>query len=287
MIGRRHVTRTAKGHGTTAGSGIVGLIGRDVVSPLVAELAEGLQQSIGGAQRILLLACSHGDARRLGEVLESFRSLPAEAVVVLGDVGPPELLARFARPSLPVVVVGDCVEASHVACVCFDLDAVARLGVEHMAGSGRRRIGMIGPRTGSPGRSTEERGFLAAAAAAGARGAVVRAEATVEGGGTGLRDLLERLRGMDGVLAHNDLVATGAVRSAADLGLRIPADIAVVSARDMGLSSLVIPALTSVRIDRDRLIEAVTDALGQLIDTPGRRPQPVVVPVELVVRESA
>lgn len=233
----------------------------------------------------MLLASSHGDGR-LGEVLESFWSLPAEGVVVLGGVDRPDDVARFARRGLPVVVVGDCVHTPNVACVSFDLEMAVRVSVDHLAGSGLRRIGMIAPPEGSPG-SPIERGFLSALEAAGVEGVIVRAEATVEGGETALRDMIERFRGVGGVVAHNDLMAAGVVRQAAGLGIRVPAQIAVISNDDMGLGALVIPALTWVRPVRERLVEAVTTALGRLIDEPGLSPEPVAVPVEVVVRGSA
>ena len=272
---------------TTAGTSIVGVVGHDLSAPSFVDFAEGLRHRIQEAGRILLLASAEGDARQLSEVLESLWSLHAEGVIVFGDIGWRARLAQFACHGPPVVVVGDCVEASNVACVGFDSEAAARLAVEHLAGTGRRRIGMIGLRDLPPGQSPSEQDFLAAAEAAGVHVATVRAEATVEGGGAGLRALLERFRGMDGVLAHNDLMATGAIRAAIARGIRVPGDIAVVGADDTGISALVAPALTTVRFDRNRLVEAVTDALDQLIGTPGQRPETVVVPVELVVRESA
>ena len=271
----------------TTGTGIVGVVGHDLSAPSFVDFAEGLRHRIQEAGRVLLLASAEGDARQLSEVLDSLRSLHAEGVIVLGDVGWRARLAQFARHGPPVVVVGDCVEASNVACVGFDSEAAARLAVQHMAGTGRRRIGMIGLRHPPLGHSPSEQDFLAAAEAAGVHGATVRAEATVEGGGSGLRALLERFRGMDGVLAHSDLMAIGAIRAARARGIRVPGDIAVVGADDTGTSALVTPALTTVRFDRERLVEAVTDALDQLIGTPGQRPETVVVPVELVVRESA
>lgn len=268
-------------------AGVVGLVGRDLSTPVFAQLAEGLQHGIGEDRRVALLASSHGDAGRLGEVLESFWSLPAEGVVVLGAVDRPDDVSRFARRGLPVVVVGDCVPMPNVACVGFDVEMVARDSVNHLAASGLRRIGMIGPPIRSPGAGPTESGFLAAAEAAGVEGAIVRAEATVQGGGAALRDLIEGFPGVDGVVAHNDLMAAGVIREATDLGIRIPTQIAVISADDMGLGALMIPALTSVRPDRERLVEAVTAALGRLIDEPGVSPEPVAVPVEVVARESA
>ena len=285
MSGRDDRTGAPTDRGSPARAGVVGLVGRDLSAPVVVELAEGLQYGIGEERRVVLLASSHGDGR-LGEVLESFWLLPAEGVVVVGEVDRPDDVSRFARLGLPLAVVGDRVHTPNVACVSFDLEMAARVSVDHLAGSGLRRIGMIAPPEGSPG-SPIERGFLSAVEAAGVEAAIVRAEATVEGGGTALRDLIERFRGVDGVVAHNDLMATGIVRQAADLGIRVPAQIAVISADDMGLGALVIPALTSVRPVRERLVAAVTTALARLIDEPGLSPEPVEVPVELMVRESA
>lgn len=273
--------------GRAARAGIVGLVGSDLNAPVFAELADGLQHGIGEARRVVLLANSHGDGGRLGEVLESFWSLPVEGVVVLGAVDRPDDVSRFARRGLPVVMVGDCVHTPNVACVGLDFEMVARVSVDHLARSGLRRIGMIGPPIRSPGNSPTERGFLAAVEAAGVEGAIVRAEATIEGGGAALRDLMERFRGVDGVVAHNDLMATGFIRGAAELGIRVPARIAVISADDMGLGALVIPTLTFVRPIHEQLVGAVATALVRLIEEPGLRPEPVAVPVELVVRESA
>jgi DNA-binding LacI/PurR family transcriptional regulator len=270
-----------------AGAGVVGLVGRDLNSPVFAELAEALQHGSGEDRRVVLLASWRGARGRLAEVLESFWSLSAEGVVVLGGVDRPDDASRFARRGLPVVVVGDCDQTPNVACVGFDLEMAARVSVDHLAGAGVRRIGMIGPPKGSPGSSPTERDFFAAVEAAGVEGAVMRAEATVEGGRAALRDLIEGFRWVDGVAVHNDLMAAGIIREAADLGIRVPGQIAVVSFDDMGLGALMIPALTSVRPIREPLVEAVTTMLGRLIDEPGLSPEPVTVPVELVVRESA
>ena len=279
--------RALAAQGSAARAGVVGLVGRDTNAPVFAELAEGLRHGIGRDRRIVLLASSQGDDGRLGEVLELFWSLSAEWAVVLGDVDRPDDVSRFAGRGSPVVVVGDCVPMPNVACVGFDHEMAAQLSVDHLAGSGLRRIGMIGPPIRSRGGGSSARDFLAAVEAVGVEGAIVRAEATVSGGGAALRDLIEGFPGVDGVVVHNDIMAAGVIREAADLGIRIPDQIAVISNDDMGLGALVIPALTCVRPVRQRLVEAVTAALGRLIDEPGSSSEPVVVPVELVVRGSA
>ena len=50
------------------------------------------------------------------------------------------------------------------------------------------------------------------------------------------------------LFCHNDLVAVGALQACAELGLRVPDDIAIIGYDDIGLAALVSPALTTLRI---------------------------------------
>ena len=68
---------------------------------------------------------------------------------------------------------------------------------------------------------------------------------------------------MDGLICYNDLVATGALRACAELGRRVPDDVAVAGADDILLASLVTPALTTLRVDRQAI---GASALRMLLD---------------------
>lgn len=63
------------------------------------------------------------------------------------------------------------------------------------------------------------------------------------------RKLLTAQPDLDAIAAGNDLIALGVMRAAAELGRRIPDDLAVIGADDILLASQVTPALTTYRID--------------------------------------
>ena len=211
-----------------------------------------------------------------------------DAVVVLPAPGSTPQLIDYALNGTPLVVVGEVIEARHIASALYDLEAGGRLAVEHLLSTGRRHLAVIGAAASPSGHSRRAHGLRQAiTSAATAAAEVVQASPTVEGGEAALEELLHRRPDVDGVLAQNDLMAIGAIRAAQARGLNVPEDIAVIGFGDIMISSLVRPALTTIRLDPGRLVQAVAVALHRLIDTPGHHLEPVVLPVELVVRESA
>ena len=100
------------------------------------------------------------------------------------------------------------------------------------------------------------------------------------------RALLEAGRRFTAALAGNDLMAVGCLDALREAGLRCPADVSVVGFNDMTWSARLSPPLTTVRVPHQRLgLEAAPLLLERLAD-PGTPPRHVVLPVELVVRES-
>ena len=91
---------------------------------------------------------------------------------------------------------------------------------------------------------------------------------------------------VDGVFAYNDAVAIGALQALAVAGLRVPDDVALVGFNDIAMCSSLVPALTSVRLDRVAIGREAMALLERMHTAPNGQP-PVHVGVELIVRQSA
>jgi len=98
--------------------------------------------------------------------------------------------------------------------------------------------------------------------------------------------IIARLKPPFGVVAVNDLTAMGVMYAAQRHGLRIPEDLAVVGIDDIEWAAFHQPALTTVRIPKDRLAQVAVDYVCKAINGSGVEPQVVRVPVELIVRET-
>ncbi|MCY3607841.1 MAG: LacI family DNA-binding transcriptional regulator [Acidimicrobiaceae bacterium] len=273
----------------TKRSGTVGLVGGDMTDPFFPALAEGIQHRAREAGQTMFFASTGSDPDRQAEVLRSFWARAVDGVIVFPALDSIDQLTDYGQRGLPIVVVDDVVEAPNVACVLFDLEEGGKLAARHLLSTGRRRMGVISATVSPPRRRHRERGFLGALTETQGHLPAVTAETdpTVSGGEAGFAELLSLMPDLDGIFAYNDLVAIGAIRAAVASGRRVPDDIAVVGCDDIEMSTYVTPALTTVRLDRARLSYEAVAALGDLIDAPGERRQPVVLPVELVARESA
>jgi DNA-binding LacI/PurR family transcriptional regulator len=92
------------------------------------------------------------------------------------------------------------------------------------------------------------------------------------------------------VLCFSDAIAYGVVRTAEDLGLRVPADLSVVGFDDNPIAGRMRPALTTVRQDVVAKGRAAAAALTAAIERDRNeaagRARHVRLPTELVLRDS-
>jgi DNA-binding LacI/PurR family transcriptional regulator len=104
------------------------------------------------------------------------------------------------------------------------------------------------------------------------------------------RTLLAQQRMPTGVLCFSDAIARGLIDELDRAGLRVPADVSVVGFDDSPLAETTRPPLTTVHQDVKAKGRAAASALVAAIergkDAPPARARHVLLPTELVVRES-
>jgi len=172
-----------------------------------------------------------------------------------------------------------------------DVDNVAggREATEYLVRRGCRRIGTIAGPADMTAATDRLTGWAQALHTAGlSADAVVHGDFTEEGGRLAAADLLERYADLDGLVVASDLMARGALQVAADLGRRVPDDLAVIGYDDLGVAERTDPPLTTMKNPIGEMAERATRLLLDRID--GREsggPYRLIIPTELVVRESA
>jgi LacI family transcriptional regulator len=88
------------------------------------------------------------------------------------------------------------------------------------------------------------------------------------------------------IFVASDTMAEGALHALRDAGLRVPQDIAIVGYDDMPHASRTTPPLTTIRQPTVQMGALAVDTLIDIIHNPGAHKRHVVLPVELVIRES-
>lgn len=222
--------------------------------------------------------------------VDRYRAHGAMGLVILSQPQSEREVVALAEAGFPCVAVGIDLLGDRVAVVLSDNVDGATRAVSHLASSGRKRIAFIGGRADT--RATIDRRFGYQSELE-RLGLESREEYVATAGWLPELALLEMKRMLalpeppDAVLCGSDLMAIGAMAAIEEEGLRIPEDVAVVGYDDIEYASMVDPALTTVRQNQDEIAAAVLKAMLRLLDRPADPPPVAVLPVELVVRDSA
>ena len=92
---------------------------------------------------------------------------------------------------------------------------------------------------------------------------------------------------LDGMFCFNDVLAFGAIRAAADHGVKVPDELGVVGWDDVEEAAYSTPSLSSVRPDKAAIAgTAVEQLLAQIAGEPADRFE-ILCGYQLVVRESS
>jgi len=267
----------------TGGSRAVAVVVPDLTNPYYAELVSGLAAGLPDDRSITLIAAGRDEPP--AAVLARAAAADPSALVVCSPASG-EALRRAVLPARTVVLDAPGIRSSG-AHVDVDVEGAGRLAVEHLIERGHRAIAWLGPEWESV---TVQRRLQAAEQAARGRARLVRTEVPIIDPDVALtcfRDAWPRLTadGVTAVVCADDLLGFGVLLAARELGLRVPADLAVVGLGNLWPTRVTAPALTSVDLHGRDLGRAAAAALAAW-DRTGRRPARRVLPVELVERAS-
>ncbi len=267
----------------------IGLIVPDIANPFFADISRGADDVAHEAGFSLLLCNTVEDPGREADLLRKLEQRSVDGVILCSSRLPAEELAGLVKRHPAAVLINRCLPGNNT--VCVDDAWGAGLLVHHLLQSGRRVIGCLTGPAVSYSSQERTRGYAEALASAGEHPApalTIRCQQLdLEGGHAAARTLLATRPETDAIVCHNDLVAVGALQACAELGRRVPDDVAVAGADDVLLASLVTPALTTLRSNRHTLGEtAVRLLLNQLNDASSGY-ETVIIRPELVVRASA
>ena len=258
--------------------------------PYFAAVVRGISSALNGTGMQLLLAMAQSPSER--EQLEHYLTgQHVDGVLLVSLHGMDTLPGRLESRGVPIVLNGRPLGGTPVAAyVDADNAGGARQAVEHLAGTGRRRIATItGPRDMTAGldRLAGWSDGLRDAGLPASDDLVATGDFSLDSGDMGMAALLDRCPDLDSVFAASDPMAIGAMRALRAAGRRVPDDVAVVGFDDSPSALHTEPPLTTVHqpveaIGREMVRLLLTRIAGDEIAEPL-----VVLPTHLVVRGSA
>lgn len=299
---REEILRTAREMGylpnahartlTTKKSWTIGVLfvegtGAGFRHPFFGAVIESFKQ-VAVAKGYALMFISKDVGGKKSGYLENCRIHGVDGVVVFLSEYDDPYFTELLESSIPTVILDYETAMSHT--VCSDNVAGAQLAVEYLVSLGHRQIAHIsGGEDTFPGRQREQ-GYRVALEH---QGLEVREDYialgafySLEAGYGAMQKLLGLQERPTAVFASGDLLALGAVMAARDQGLSVPGDISVMGYDDIELAGYVTPALTTIHQDTSMLGTRAAEVLLSSIDGSREDKEAIVLPVEVVVRES-
>lgn len=208
-----------------------------------------------------------------------------------GDVTD-QLLGLITKSGMPLVAVDNQSDLQPLNSVVVDNYRGAYAATRHLIDLGHRRIAIIkGPRKY---KSLTERfhGYINALVDAGLPidSSLIQSPLSSGVPNKGYREMKALLAGdtrPSAVFAVSDRTALGAIPAVKEAGLRVPQDISVVGFDDMPPQVYPAPALSTVTSKRLDMGHIAMQRLHQIIQNPNETPVNIVMPSQLVIRDSS
>jgi len=246
----------------------IGVVIADNSNPFYAEVLNGIEVAAREKNHHIILTNTQRDYKKEEEAINLLLAKRVDGLLIAPVQDRDDDIKKLVEANIPFVIVGRDFENIEVDAVYNDEVKGGFLATEYLIKKGHKRIALID-------------GFLYKSPAKGRLEGYKKAlnkyripldESLISVGDINLEDGYERTRQMLGenldftaIFAYNDMMAFGAMQAIKEKGLRIPEDIGLAGYDDISFSSLMDPALTTIRVNKQELgIESVKLLLSRI-----------------------
>lgn len=198
-------------------------------------------------------------------------------------------LDKIWRSGFPLVQIMREVPFSQFPAIVADNRAGTYAATLHLIQLGHQKIAFLGGREDISDYHERLAGFMDAMNEAGLRVPTPYIQPIAQSrqaGRQALKAVLDYDSGISAVVCFSDVMAYGVLSESRELGIKVGSDLAVVGFDDLADSRLTYPALTTVQVEASAFASQAIDLLQFYMKNPQAKPERLIVPVSLMVRES-
>ena len=268
-------------------SRVLGLIVPDISNPFYAELARIIENCADLLGYTLVLGNSEQDAQRELRYVRTFLDRQVDGLFLISGSSSEQLTQLFSEIAVPFILLDRRINyASNAYLLATDGVAGATTATKHLIALGHKRIfALCGP---SKMPSERAKGYMQAMTDAGLEPVLCHSDdfdrkSTYELA----RLILDRPDRPSAIFATFDVAGISLLRAAADHGISVPQDLAVLGYDNIQEGLYTVPRLSTVAQPTDVLGKLATEHLIGLIENKIERTfEMKLVEPKLVVRES-
>jgi LacI family transcriptional regulator len=268
----------------------IGLLLNDITNPFYSAIARGAEEVANQEGYSLILCNTDEDPARELQYLQVLEDKHVDGVL-LGPTGHNQHSLYDLAERIPVVQVDRQIQPNVLSAVLVDNEKGAYSAVQTLIQRGHSRISFIGWKENITTMRQRYAGYLHALAEAGIPAEphrIIHAERLSAPHTANLiLPLLQSRERPTALFACNNQLGLGALSAIQQAGLRIPQDIALIIFDDLEVFAVIKPSITVVRQPASEIGQEAMRLLIRQIEAPDDSPpQTVILPTELILRES-
>lgn len=258
-------------------------------NPFFSEIIQGIASVAQQAHFNLMLSAAEDYHQEQEEVLKMFRNRKVDGVILMASRVHDELITKLQQFNCPFVLIGRSLEINNIPIVNNDNIKAAYNMTEFLIRKGYKKIAALsGPEeyVVSQDRMRGYREALQDNDIDFCDELVKYCDFSFEGGYDSALELLN-YADLDAIFAFDDMMASGALRAAQNMGFDIPGQVAVAGFNGDPVVAYFKPALTTVKIPIMKMGEEAARMLIRIVDEDGYKGEEIIIPTEIVPRDSA
>ena len=273
----------------TKKTGTIGVVIADNRNPFYAEVLNGMEEAAREKNYHIILANTQRDYRKEEEAINLLLAKRVDGLLITPVQDKDDDIKNLIDANIPFVVVGRDFKNIEVDAIYNDEVKGGFLATEYLIKKGHKRIALINGflyKSPAKGRSEGYKKALNKYRIPLDESLISVGDINIEDGHERTKQMLEKDLNFTAIFVYNDMMAFGAMQAIKEKGLRIPEDIGLVGYDDIPFSSLISPALTTIRLKKQELGAESVKLLLSRINGNRKITKKVMLGVELQIRES-
>lgn len=268
----------------------IGLIVTDVLNPYSAELTSGAEAALAAHDYSLVLATTDDDLAKQSRSIRTMLERDVDGLILGPVAGTSTEALRNIMRHCALVLLNPYYENLAIDCVGMDDENGTVWAVRHLIQQGHRRIAFVGGYATSATRQRRLHSYRDTLQARDINydpALCVDSPVTRRGGYDAVRQLLNLAQPPSAAYCYSDVIAFGVMLGLRAAGLEAGRDLAVIGFDDVPEASLWHPSLTTVSADPRGLGENAAQLMLRRIANPDLPLSRVIMPSQLIVRDSS
>ena len=249
----------------------IGAIIPTMENAIFARGLQAFQEELHNRGYTLLVASSAYQPDREEEQIRALVARGADGLLLIGHDRDPALYDYLQRQNVPALVAWTYAQNAPLPSVGFDNRAAMAAMARKVLEMGHTKVGVISGLSQTNDRARQRiDGVRTAVQEAGhdpANLPIVETRYEIDAGSAAFAQLMADPTPPTAVLCGNDVLAVGALRQAAQLGLSVPGDVSITGFDDIELANISIPPLTTVHVPHRDMGHHAACTLVDMVET--------------------